>query len=132
MYREKLMKKKENKVAGLYPICKLELLGMYVILIVLANIIQIQELPLLLIPLSFCIPLIFGISGQLKDYLSFLKVVSYFVCFVFLIQALLIKGSDPVLMWQWGILHVYRGGIGQGADTGIQHIKFCRHFLLAV
>lgn len=128
MYREKLMKKKENKVASLYPICKLELLGMYVILIVLANIIQIQELPLLLIPLSFCIPLMFGISGQLKDYVSFLKVVSYFVCFVFLIQALLIKGNDPVLMWEWGILHVYRGGLDKGLTLAFNILNFAGIF----
>ncbi|MFR1055838.1 MAG: hypothetical protein ACLSFB_16340 [[Clostridium] scindens] len=46
--------------------CKIEMLGMYVILIVLANMIQIYGLPLLLIPLSLCIPLIFALSGQLR------------------------------------------------------------------
>ena len=65
MYREQLMEKKKNKIAGLYPMCKIEMLGMYVILIVLANMIQIYGLPLLLIPLSLCIPLIFALSGQL-------------------------------------------------------------------
>ena len=73
MYREQLMEKKKNKIAGLYPMCKIEMLGMYVILIVLANMIQIYGLPLLLIPLSLCIPLIFALSGQLKDYLFFYK-----------------------------------------------------------
>ena len=68
MYREELMKQKKNKVAGLYPICKIELLGLYIILIILANIIQIKSLPILLVPLSFCIPLIFAVSGQIKDF----------------------------------------------------------------
>ena len=30
------MKKKENKIAGLNPVCKLTILGMYIVLIVLA------------------------------------------------------------------------------------------------
>lgn len=55
MYREQLMKIKENKVAGLNPVCKLEILGMYVVLIILANIVKVHNLPLLLIPLSLCV-----------------------------------------------------------------------------
>ena len=35
MYREQIMKKKENKIAGLNPVCKLTILGMYIVLIVL-------------------------------------------------------------------------------------------------
>ena len=49
------MKIKENKVAGLNPVCKLEILGMYVVLIILANIVKVHNLPLLLIPLSLCV-----------------------------------------------------------------------------
>lgn len=128
MYRDQLMEKKKNKVAGLYPMCKLKILGMYVILIILANIIQIKELPLLLIPLSLCIPLIFLLSGQPKDYLSFIKMVSYFVCFVFVIQALLIKGNDPVLIWQWKFLHVYRGGLDKGLTLAFNILNFAGIF----
>ena len=77
MYREELMKQKKNKVAGLYPICKIELLGLYIILIILANIIQIKSLPILLVPLSFCIPLIFAVSGQIKDFFHLLEVLAF-------------------------------------------------------
>lgn len=128
MYREELMKPKKNKVAGLYPICKLKILGMYVILIILANIVQFRELPLLLIPLSFCIPLLFAVSGQFRDYFSFIKVVSYFVCFVFLIQVLLIKGSDPILLWQWGIIHIYLGGLDKGLTLAFNILNFAGIF----
>ena len=83
MYREELMKQKKNKVAGLYPICKIELLGLYIILIILANIIQIKSLPILLVPLSFCIPLIFAVSGQIKDFFSFIRGLGFLACFVF-------------------------------------------------
>ena len=54
---------------------------MYVILIVLANMIQIYGLPLLLIRCLYAFRLIFALSGQLKDYLSFIKMVSFLVCF---------------------------------------------------
>lgn len=128
MYREQLMEKKKNKIAGLYPMCKIEMLGMYVILIVLANMIQIYGLPLLLIPLSLCIPLIFALSGQLKDYLSFIKMVSFLVCFLFVIQAFLIKGTDPVLMWQWKFLHIYRGGLDKGLTLSFNILNFAGIF----
>lgn len=114
MYREELMKQKKNKVAGLYPICKIELLGLYIILIILANIIQIKSLPILLVPLSFCISLIFAVSGQIKDFFSFIRGLGFLACFVFLVQTFLIKGSEPVLLWQWGILHIYQDGLAKG------------------
>ena len=128
MYREQLMEKKKNKIAGLYPMCKIEMLGLYVILIILANIIQICQLPLLLIPLSLCIPLIFALSGQLKDYLSFIKMVSFLVCFLFVIQAFLIKGAQPVLVWQWKFLHIYLGGLDKGLTLSFNILNFAGIF----
>ena len=53
MYREKLMETNRNAVAGLYPITKLYILCMYIVWIILANLINIRELPLLTILLSF-------------------------------------------------------------------------------
>ncbi len=49
MYREKLMETNRNVVAGLYPITKLYILCMYIVWIILANLINIRELPLLTI-----------------------------------------------------------------------------------
>lgn len=128
MYREQLMEKKKNKIAGLYPICKLQMLGLYVVLIILANIIQIQELPLLLIPLSFCIPLIFALSGQPRDYIPFIKRMGFLACFVFVVQTLLIRGKNPVLLWQWHFLHIYRGGLDKGITLAFNILNFAGIF----
>lgn len=128
MYREQLMKKKENKLASLYPICKIQMIGLYVILIVLANMIQIQGLPLLLIPLSLCIPFIFWLSGQIKDYLSYIKMVSFLVIFIFVIQAFLIKGAEPVLLWKWKFLHIYQDGLDKGITLAFNILNFAGIF----
>ena len=107
MYREKLMETNRNAVAGLYPITKLYILCMYIVWIILANLINIRELPLLTILLSFCIPVFFAISGAFKTYVEFMKHAFILVLFIFVVQAFIIKGSDPVLLWQWKFLHIY-------------------------
>lgn len=128
MYRERLMEPKTNKIAGLYPICKIEIVGLYIILILLANLVRIKSLPLLLIPLSCFIPLIFGLSGQLKDYVSFLRLVSFLICFLFVIQLFLIKGSEPVLIWKWKIFHIYLGGLEKGLTLSFNILNFAGIF----
>lgn len=128
MYREQIMKKKENKIAGLNPVCKLTILGMYIVLIVLANIVKIHNLPLLLIPLSLCVFVFFAISGQPKDYFKFLKVVAFLVIFLFLVQSFLIKGQDPVLLWQWKFLKIHREGLAKGIGLGFNIMNFAGIF----
>lgn len=124
MYREQLMQTGKNKIAGLYPICKLWLLGMYVLLIIMANIIKIHQLSLLLIPLSLCIPLLFIISGQPKDYLKYIHMIKFLFCFLFFIQTFLLKGSTPVLLWRWHFLHIYLGGLQKGLSLSFNVLNF--------
>ena len=128
MYREQLMQTKKNKVAGLNPMCKLAILGMYLVLIVLANIVKIYNLPLLLIPLSLGVFILFAISGQPKDYLSFIKVVAFLVVFLLLVQSFLIKGSDPVLLWQWKIFKIHQAGLSKGIGLGFNIMNFAGVF----
>ena len=130
MYREQIMKKKENKIAGLNPVCKLTILGMYIVLIVLANIVKIHNLPLLLLPLSLCVFVFFAISGQPKDYFKFLKVVAFLVIFLFLVQSFLIKGQDPVLLWQWKFLKIHQEGLAKGIGLGFNIMNFAGIFYL--
>lgn len=124
MYREKLMQAKKNKIAGLYPICKLWLLGLYVLLIVMANTIKICQLSLLLIPLSLCIPIMFVISGQPKDFLKYIHMIKYLLFFLFFIQTFLLKGNAPVLLWKWEFLHIYLGGLQKGLSLSFNVFNF--------
>ncbi len=128
MYREKLMETNRNAVAGLYPITKLYILCMYIVWIILANLINIRELPLLTILLSFCIPVFFAISGAFKTYVEFMKHAFILVLFIFVVQAFIIKGSDPVLLWQWKFLHIYLAGLDKGITLSFNILNFAGIF----
>lgn len=128
MYREKLMETNPNKIAGLYPMTKLYMLCMYIVWIILANMVNIHQLPLLLIPLSFCIPVIFAMSGAFDSFITYIKKASILVFFIFVVQAFIIKGAEPVLLWKWGFLHIYLAGLDKGITLSFNILNFAGIF----
>lgn len=114
MYRELLLDDKRNRFAGMYPVDKLVILAMYVLIVVVANVVTVNGLSLFLIPLSLGIFLLFAFSGMPGLFLKFLNTIKWLLILLFVVQAFLLKGSDPVLLWSFGILTVYQEGLQRG------------------
>jgi energy-coupling factor transporter transmembrane protein EcfT len=114
MYRELLLKSEKNRFAGMYPVDKIAILVMYIAIVVMANIVLIDGISLLLIPLSLGIYILFVLSGMPMQFFKFLNAVKFLLILLFIVQAFLLKGSDPVLLWRWGFLTVYREGLQRG------------------
>ena len=128
MNREMLIRKEPNKLAGLYPVDKLWVLAMYVVIVICANVVKINDLPLLLIPLSACLFVLFALNGRPKEFFKFVYTIRFLLILLFVVQAFLLKGTEPVLLWQLGFLTIYQEGLQRAIALTFNVLNFAGIF----
>lgn len=118
---------KRNKLAGLYPTCKLVLITLYLVVTVIMGTLRFTScrLPLLLIPETlFFIPLNIK-SGVLKKSWFAFKTIFIIVLCIFLVQTFLV--AEGRLVSSWWIFKIHSVGL----QTGLTLALYIFHISMA-
>jgi energy-coupling factor transport system permease protein len=109
MFRERLNIVKKNPIAALYPTAKGWIVIMYCLCVSILATIRVDGYAVYLIPFFLVIPALFAASGIGKKFFKFYKSIFIIVAFIFVVQALVIRGD--VVLFRFGILSVYQEGL---------------------
>jgi len=108
---EQIQINKSNKICGLHPKTKLVILISYSICSFIFMTLNLTNLdiPILVIPWFFVLPILALLSGILKQFLKGFKVIFPVSMIVFLVQLFLIPGGAE--LWRFYFLSIYQGGL---------------------
>ncbi|MPN12332.1 Energy-coupling factor transporter transmembrane protein EcfT [bioreactor metagenome] len=128
-YIEKIQINKSNKLAGLYPTTKLIVVLVYSFSTLIIDSIRLTsaDLPLLLIPWFLLIPLLCGLSGELKKCIKALKTVFYLSLIIFLVQTFIVPGGE--VLWQYGFLKIHQIGLSTGVSLSMMIMNIAGIFV---
>lgn len=120
MYREKFQNQSNNIFVSLYPTTKLWMFLIYSLGTLVLSIWDIGKyhLPLLLIPGTAIVFLLFLFSGKFKEFYNVLKLIFIVLLLVVVVQVFFVKGSNPWLIFQWRFVKIYQYGLQSG-------MRFC-------
>lgn len=113
MWVEKLKVQKTNKLQRLYPTTKLLIVVLYTVCTLVVGSVQINGLPLLVIPFFLTIPILFACSGSMDKFVRSFGKVFFIAILIFVVQTFLVNGGR--VFWSWGVLSIHE----QGLRTGI-------------
>lgn len=110
-YTEKIQIHKTNKLAALYPSTKALIVILYSVCTFILGTVRLtdSELPILLIPWFFVIPVLCAASGVLKKSVKALKTVATVALIIFVAQSLLIAGGRE--LFALGFLKIREKGL---------------------
>ena len=108
---EQIQINKSNKICGLHPKTKLVILISYSICSFIFMTLNLTSLdiPLLVIPWFFILPILALVSGILNQFIKGFKVIFTVSLIVFLVQLFLISGGEE--LWRFYFLSIYQGGL---------------------
>ncbi len=114
MWREKIQIHKTNKIAALYPSCKLLIVALYSLCTIIIGSIGIGdgEYPLYLIAWFLVVPLMAAATKILNKFWKGYKKILFISSLIFIVQSLLIP--DEVIVAQLGFVKVYQAGLNSG------------------
>ena len=110
-FAEQIQINKSNKICGLHPKAKLVILISYSIcsfILMTVNVTSL-DIPLLVIPWFFILPILALMSGILIKFINGFKVIFTISLIVFLVQLFLISGGEE--LWRFYFLSIYQGGL---------------------
>lgn len=116
MWVEKLKVVKSNKLAALYPSVKFLIVCLYSLCSLLLGGILFDGYPLLVAAWFLVLPVLAAASGALGKFLRGMRAVAFIALVIFVVQSFLIP--DTVVLWQWGFLKLYKGGLVSGINLG--------------
>ena len=108
---EQIQINKSNKICGLHPKTKLVILISYSIcsfILMTLNMTRL-DIPLLVIPWFFILPILALSSGILNQFIRGFKVIFTVSLIVFLVQLFLISGGEE--LWRFYFLSIYQSGL---------------------
>lgn len=122
---ENLKIKKNNVIQKIYPTTKIFIMVMYILSTLLIS--TIGKIPIGLL-FWFVLLLIFVyFSGVLKEFLKSMKGIIFVVLFIFILQSLIVKGSD--ILFEIGFIKIYFEGVRIGTKISLMIVNISGIFL---
>jgi len=117
-FTEKIKIHKKNKIAGLYPATKFQVVILFSICTIIINTIKVTpyRLALLLIPWFLVIPFMFAITGEFKKCMKSMKAIGFVAFFIMVVQTFLVSGGST--LWQWQIFSIREKGLQTAISLG--------------
>ncbi len=102
-FTEKIQIHKKNKIAGLYPATKFQVVLLYSLSTIILNTIKITDykLALLLIPWFSLVPFMFAITGEFKKCMKSMKAIFFLAVFIMIVQTFIVSGGETLFRWHF-------------------------------
>ena len=127
MWQEKLKIVKTNQLASLYPTVKFLIVCLYSVCSLVLGSIRFDGYPLLVIAWFFVLPILAAASGEFKSFMKGMRPIFVIALVIFVVQSFLIP--DAVILWQWGFLKLYKGGLISGISLGFSVMNVAGAFV---
>jgi energy-coupling factor transport system permease protein len=113
-FTEKIQICKKNKIAGLYPTTKFQVVILFSISTIVLNSIKLTDfkLALLLIPWFLFVPFMFAITGEFKKCMKAMKAISFIAIFIMVVQTFIVSGGKT--LWMWHFIAIREKGLQTG------------------
>lgn len=117
-FTEKIQINKRNKIAGLYPATKLQIVVLFSISTLIINSIKLTDakLALLLIPWFALVPFMFAITGEFKKSMKSMKPIFVVAIFIIAVQTFIVSGGQT--LWHWHFLSIREKGLQTAISLG--------------
>ncbi len=128
-FTEKIQIHKKNKIAGLYPATKFQVVILFSISTFIINTIKITDakLALLLIPWFLLVPFLFAITGEFKTCMKSMKAVTIVAIFIIVVQAFIVSGGET--LWRWHFIAIREKGLQTAISLGFLVLNIAGVFI---
>lgn len=117
-FTEEIQIHKKNKIAGLYPAAKFQIVILFSICTFIINTIKLTDakLALLLIPWFLMVPFLFAITGGFKKCMKAMRAVVFVAVFIMVVQTFIVSGGAT--LWKWGFIAIREKGLQTAVSLG--------------
>lgn len=101
MWQEKLMVKKSNPIAGLYPFTKLWIVLLYAISASILSTIRLNGFPVYMMISFLIVPILAALSGIFSKFIKVLNKMIFLAFFIIIVQMFFVKSSDILISFSF-------------------------------